>query len=285
MPELPEIETIKNQLLSAAVIGRSITQIEVLYPQVVAYTEEGFEDVVVGTSVDDVHRKGKYLVLGLDNKRNIVIHFRMNGRLLLRERTFAFDPYTQIVISLDDGRELRFGDSRKFATVELMCDADLKAKIVNKLGPDAASELDLEYFYQVLQSTTRPIKSLLLDQQKIAGIGNIYANEALWWAKIHPETSSADVEKREAKELLGAIHRVLAESIQLGGSSKRWFRHIDGGLGRYQEIFKVYNKAGLPCPRHQDVLIRYSKVGGRGTYHCEICQQIAKNRQTSLIDQ
>jgi formamidopyrimidine-DNA glycosylase len=271
MPELPEVETIKEQL-AASVLNRQILDVNSSVPNMVKPNLDWVRGIAVGKTIEGISRRGKYLIFHLHKSGYMVVHLRLNGRLLLRETGFADDPYTYVVIKLDDTIELRLTDSRKFASVAGLAEESSLELMLQNIGPEPLFGLTLQNLEMSLAKSLRPIKNILLDQRIIGGVGNIYANDALWLAEIHPSTPSSRLSDREVEKLHKSLEIVIQEAIDKKGSSKRWFVDLNGNKGGYQDSFKVYSRKGEPCYRHPETLITYYKLGGRGTFICKECQ-------------
>jgi formamidopyrimidine-DNA glycosylase len=262
MPELPEVESVRRQL-----------DPELRSRRVVAVwtdVQRRFHapDLLLGRTVERVGRRGKYLLCPLDQGLELVLHLGMTGVLHFG----APDAYARARIGLDDGRELVFRDPRRFgglAVVEAGAYGPLPS--LARLGPEPLSdEFDPGRFARDLAATRAPVKPFLLSQRPVAGVGNIYADEALWLARIHP--ASRRVGPRRALALHAAIRRVLAEAIVREGTTFRDYRMVNGESGRNAEFLIAYGQAGRPCPRCGTPL-RKIALGGRGTTFCPACQR------------
>lgn len=273
MPELPEVETIRRQLADE-VIGKTIESVWEDWSKMLRPSPDEFTNAVVGATITDVKRRAKLLVFQLDSSRIFTTHLKMTGRLLYRSLLDEPDPYTHVLFNFTDGTQLRFTDARKFGFLELLPSHHTYSTIVNNYGPEILDDLDCSIFAQILTSSNRRIKDLLLDQTKIAGIGNIYANDGLWMAYIHPERSSSSLSDDEITALHTSLEHVIQEGLDTGGASDNWYVQLHGEKGSYQERFKAYGRKGQPCSRHPDVMIEYLKVGQRGTFVCPVCQQL-----------
>lgn len=277
MPELPEVETIRTQLADK-LIGRKIVGVEVRLPKI----WEGNKDDVVGQKIKDVRRRAKIIIIELDNGKNIVVHLKMTGQLIYDDGKGFTTPIpfagtslpaktTHVILKLDKGT-LFFNDMRQFGWMKVVDKGQLD-KIDGKHGPDAlGSDFTPEYLGKICGNWGRPIKLLLMEQSKIAGIGNIYANEALWKAGISPMKRGREVTK--IKELHDAIRKVLEMGVKYGGSSAadEAFVNAAGKPGKMQEHFVVYQKQKTKCPRCGGT-ITVSRIGGRGTFFCPKCQK------------
>lgn len=267
MPELPEVETIRRQL-AEKIVGKKIARIEILAPNIFI----GDEKIAVGAKVAAVGRVAKVLRILLDNGAALLAHFKLNGQFFWRA---AGDDsparFTWVVFHFDDGSRLLFNDSRKFGWIKAIanfCEAP------NGAIEPFCSDFTLQNFSNILKKTRRPIKLLLMDQKKIGGIGNIYANEALFEAKINPFRPANSLKDGEAKALHRAIEKILKKAIDCRGSSGKdeWYRQLDGSPGRYQEHFLVYQRNGEPCFVCGAEIAR-QKQSGRGTFYCPRCQK------------
>ena len=270
MPELPEVEMVVRGLRDD-VVGRMFVGMEAQWaPQFVSATPEAFAQRLVGQRVEALWRRGKYVVFELTDDF-LIIHLKMTGRLYVAARGEVNDAdrFLRVAFQLDDGRELRFSDIRKFGRLYLVADVE---EIVGKLGPEPlAGDFTLEAFRARLANRTGNIKSLLLNQSFIAGVGNIYADEALWLARIAPQRKANTLTAEEVERLYRAVREALRQGIAHEGSSINWYRKPDGTAGEYQNFFKVYGRGEEPCPRCGSP-IRKVWIGQRGTHYCPQCQ-------------
>src|SRR5574341_2211062 len=271
MPELPEVETVVRGLRED-VIGRNITGMQVSWTRELA--ELGpieFADRVIGQRIEGLHRRGKYIVFELTHDV-MLIHLKMSGRLYVADvgQVTDNDRWTRVAFQLDSGRELRFSDARKFGRVYLVAD---EADVTGKLGPEPLSDdFSLNQFASLIGARRGVIKSLLLNQSFLAGVGNIYADEALWLARIDPRRNVDTLKTDEIERLYQAIRDVLAEGIEYQGTTLSWYRKPDGTLGGYQMRFKVYDREDQPCPECGTTILKIW-LGQRGTHFCPVCQQ------------
>lgn len=267
MPELPEVETIRSQL-EAHVIGRKITGIAV-------YKEKIFrskKDAVIAGTFTSIRRFGKLLVLDTSNNLSFCIHLKMTGRLSLLSIGEQFLPHTHVVLHLGD-KLLTFSDARQFGYVQVLSTDEVRElSFLRRLGKEPLKDLTFTDFENLLKNSKRPIKNLLLDQHKIAGIGNIYACEALWIAKVRPQATGDRLQKKQARALFHAIEEVLQEGLDRGGASDNSYRNLYGGKGEYQNFFKVYGQTEKPCQRCGTAIQR-TTLAGRGTFFCPHCQK------------
>ncbi len=273
MPELPEVET-TARLIRPGVEGRRIAGVEVEWPRTVgALTPKAFAQAVTGTRIVRVSRRAKYVVLHLERRGRpagvLLVHLRMTGRLVVEPRRAPAPPYRRVSLGLDRGT-LHFLDVRKFGRFTFHEDA---AKALAHLGPEPLEDAWLaEDFSRALRTRKRQIKPLLLDQSFLAGLGNIYVDESLHGARIHPEQPAHRISSAKARHLHSEIRRVLSAAVEREGSSfDAFYRTPEGQPGSYQHLFQVYGKQGEPCPRCGRS-IRRIVVGQRGTHFCPACQ-------------
>ncbi|WP_031388765.1 bifunctional DNA-formamidopyrimidine glycosylase/DNA-(apurinic or apyrimidinic site) lyase [Desulfonatronum thiodismutans] len=271
MPELPEVETIA-QGLRPLLTGRTVIGV----PHIAAHLAKGDRDLareVIGRTIRGVSRRGKLLFLEFPDQDVLVFHLRMTGRLGLMPAGLAPARHVHLLLDLDDGTTLYFQDQRKFGTCGLFADEELKRwPFYRNLGPEPLG-LDLETFTRQISGKKGRIKALLLDQRIIAGIGNIYADESLFRADIHPATPAYRIVPERLAGLLTSIQSVLEEAIAAGGSSIRDYRTAAGLVGTFQNTFQVYGRGGLPCVLCGTAL-QTAKVAGRTTCFCPDCQVV-----------
>ena len=271
MPELPEVETIRRDLLSR-VVGRTFSRVRVVpgAERIVCWPSPAeFVRALPGRRIEDVSRRGKYLLFRLSGGRYLIVHLRMTGAILHRPKDAPDDPYLRICFSLDDSSELRYTDLRKLGSIWLMEEPE---PIVGKLGPDALEELSWQTLRSLTDGRTAPIKAVLMDQQALAGLGNIYSEEALLLAGIHPRRSAKSLADDELRRLAKAIREVLLEAMGHRGSSFRDYVDAEGREGQHQWHVKVYRRTGEPCYNCGTPIERI-KVGGRSTHFCPRCQR------------
>lgn len=227
-------------------------------------------DQVVGSRIEDVGRRGKFLVLRLSNGRALVVHLRMTGRLLLVDATLPWQSHTRFSFRLDNGEELRFVNVRKFGRLYLVDDAQ---EVLGDLGPEPlAEDFEVEDFCTLFEGRRGMIKPLLLNQRFIAGLGNIYVDEALFKAKLHPQRKADTLSADEFGHLYGAVREVLRQAIEDKGTSRSDYVRPDGREGTHQQRLLVSGRQGEPCPCCAAPIERLV-VAGRGTYICPRCQE------------
>jgi len=267
MPELPEVETIKNEL-SPWVVGQSFTQVTILDTVLVCGgSAEEIRRGLIGQKVESLERRGKYLIYHLSNGRSLIIHLRMTGVLLLNPK--GVDHYGRAVFHFSNGHRLVFSDRRRLGLIWLVDDADT---VVGKLGPEPLDEtFTPEILGQRLSRHHIPVKTALLDQCIVAGIGNMYADEALFAARIHSLRKADALSPEEVQTLYQSIRRVLGAAIGSKGASVDTYVRPEGELGTAHFDFKVAHKGGEPCPVCGSTIQRVL-VQNRGTCFCPRCQ-------------
>ncbi len=269
MPELPEVETIARQLRARGVEGREILSAKVAWARTVEpLSVAAFSKQVCGTTIDNISRVGKWMLFSLDSGKTIMVHLRMAGSFSMEAGS-----HDRLVLKLSEGLTLHYRDTRKFGRWRLVDDPD---EILGKLGPDALTRrFARKYFHEAMRSRHRMVKPLILDQSIVAGLGNIYADEALWEAGIHPERLSDSLDDAELEKLFKAIKHVLSIGVQNRGTSlgsgKTNYRDVEGQSGGHREEVKAYGRAGKPCGRC-GILLEKTVVAQRGTTFCPNCQ-------------
>jgi len=306
MPELPEVETVKKGL-QKAIVGKKIVEVKILREK----SFKGSPREIIGRTVKSVGRRAKLLIIDLDDGVFLIIHLKMTGQLIyklkiknekLKTKMGPYDvdglpnKYTRVIIDFSDGSKLFFNDLRVFGWMKIIKNLKLKIKndnaklkinktqkldeiIGERFGPEAlGKDFTVKYLKEILGNWGRPVKVLLMDQKKIAGIGNIYANEALFCAGIAPHHRGRDLLKdhpEKVTKLHGCIRKVLKDGIKYGGStaSDDAFRNVKGEKGKMQDHLRVYAKAGEDCLNKCGKKIRRMTLGGRGTFFCPKCQR------------
>ena len=283
MPELPEVETIRRQLASR-VSGRVLTSVTVTDPLLVEpVTPAAFRRGLRGRRVQEVRRRGKYLLLDLDEGTPLALHLRMTGQIhWFPGRPDRAIGHVRARFGLDDGGTLLFADARRFGFMLLVGEDELEThKLFRDLGPEPLGNgLDAAYLAAVAAGRRVDLKAFLMDQRTVAGLGNIYVSEALFRAGLKPSRQASTLGGRgartspRAEALVVAIRAVISEAIEAGGSTLRDYRHADGALGYFQHAFAVYGRAGEPCTRPGcRGIVRRTISAGRSTFHCRVCQR------------
>ena len=277
MPELPEVENVRKSLLTL-VKDRVIENVQVFWPRLIDTDQDlmAWTSLLKGQVIEDVLRRGKYLVFELSDYY-LVSHLRMEGKYLFFENGITKrlnNKHTHVIFDFLDGSQLHYNDVRKFGRFQLMNKNDLQTFFVErKLGPEPIEkEFDLSKFVRQLSAITKPIKTALLEQKLVVGLGNIYVDEVLFKARIHPGRQAKSLSKKEIVNLHQIIIEVLAQAIQAGGSTIRTYKNSLGEDGNYQHYLLVYGKNGQPCP-NCGLEIKKIKLGGRGTHFCSNCQK------------
>ncbi|MBG9656593.1 DNA-formamidopyrimidine glycosylase [Cytobacillus firmus] len=274
MPELPEVETVRRTL-QELVIGKTISHVSVLWPKMVKHPEElaQFKDALAGQTFQDIGRRGKFLIL-YTNEYALVSHLRMEGRYGLYAKEEPVEKHTHVIFHFTDGTELRYKDVRKFGTMHLYAKGDeLKTLPLAHLGPEPfAEEFTVDDLAARLARTSRHVKTALLDQKTIVGLGNIYVDEALFRSRIHPERAANSLTRSEVETLHKEIADTLREAVDKGGSTIRSYVNSQGQIGMFQLELFVYGRKGEDCKVCGSTLERIV-TGGRGTVYCPACQR------------
>lgn len=278
MPELPEVETVKRTL-NELVKGKQIENVTVRLARIIQRPDDiqAFANLLAGHSIVNVERRGKFLRFVLDGMV-LVSHLRMEGRYGLYSLNDPLDKHTHVIFHFTDGSELRYTDVRQFGTMHLFqTGEDLLLPPLNKLGQEPLEPaFTLERFKQLVSNKSTKIKSLLLNQEYIVGIGNIYVDESLHRAGVHPEDSAKDLTEDQLSQLHHAIVSTLTEAVNAGGSSIKSYVNGQGESGSFQQQLLIYGRKGQPC-NHCGSMIEKTVVGGRGTHYCPSCQRKAIN--------
>lgn len=257
--------------LRPQLLGRTVTGVRNYWPRHIATSSpEVLQERIAGQRIEALGRRGKYLLFHLSGGDTLIIHLRMTGHLSVVERDTPVASHTHTIFSLDDNRELRFQNMRKFGRVYLVADPE---EVVGKLGPEPlAPDFTVDVLKARLQGRSKQMKSLLLDQTFVAGIGNIYADEALFYARLHPERPADSLTEEEIVALYRAIRKVLKMGVEREGASVDRYVKPDGSRGSMQEVVAVYKRNEEPCYRC-GTPIRRIVLGGRSTHFCPVCQQ------------
>lgn len=278
MPELPEVETVANDLQKASIFDVAIENVEVFWHKTLS-AQNPHQDVIptlVGQKIIQVKRRAKYLIFFLSSGQYLIVHLRMTGRILLKQRHADRLSHEHLIITLKNGVAIHYHDTRKFGRWILVDDAELFLK---NIGPEPLSlSFSQEDFSRRLKASKRQLKPLLLDQTFIAGLGNIYVDEALWEAMLHPQTLSHHVQSKQTIDLLKAIRHVLERGLKTRGTTlgngKSNFYLPNGKRGEHQQVLQVFRRTGLPCPRCHTTILRIL-VAQRSTHICPHCQKLA----------
>ncbi len=292
MPELPEVETIRRGL-EQTIVGLRVADVEVLELKSLPADADLIDQQVIGHQVAGLSRFAKVLVMHLDSSYSLMFHLKMTGQLVLQRadggryagghptKSMADslpDKSTRVIFTFDGGTRLYFNDQRKFGWIKLVPEADVaRDTLVSRLGPEPLTEaFELPRFAAVLaRRKGSPIKAVILDQSTVSGVGNIYADEALHLARIHPAARAGTLSRGEAKRLYEAIRTIIRLGVEHGGTSFTSYVNALGGTGDYLQHSRVFRKQGSACPVCGTVIIK-TRVAGRGTHLCPSCQQAPK---------
>jgi formamidopyrimidine-DNA glycosylase len=282
MPELPEVETIRVAL-EPHVVGRRFERVEIADPRLVRpFEPTAIAAELEGERVSSLERRGKYLVVRFESGRVLLIHLRMTGSLRhVTAGELADDPHRRAVVTLDDGSDVAYRDVRRFGTWHLLEPAEVDPYLQERVGREPLERgFTARRLAERLENRKAPIKAALLDQRTVAGLGNIYADEALWRAQIHPQRPAYTLDNEEVGRLTKAIKEALRAGIARQGASLRDYSQPDGRRGRAQERFRVYGREGEPCLRCGTPIDKI-RAAGRGTWYCPSCQRQAASRSAS----
>src|SRR6476659_3046 len=275
MPELPEVETIRLAL-EPHVVGRTFDRVEIHDPRLV----RPFEPLAVaaeleGERVAALERRGKYLIVRFETGRALLIHLRMTGSLRHAAKgELQEDPYRRAVVKLDDGSDVAYRDVRRFGTWQLLEPGELDPYLAQRLGGEPLERaFTARRLGERLAGRRAPVKAALLDQRTVAGLGNIYVDEALWRAQVHPLRPAGTLDEDELALLTRSIKDALKAGVKRQGASLRDYSTPDGGRGRMQDRFRVYDREGHPCQRCGTPIDKI-RTAGRGTWYCPTCQRL-----------
>ena len=291
MPELPEVETVRIGL-QKLLVGHTILSENHDTPKGFPNSPHDVEQFLIGAKVVAVRRRAKVLMIDLSTNYTLVIHLKMTGQLVYRgAESFGAghpnesligslpDRSTRVTLTLDNQAILFFNDQRKFGWMRLLPTIEVpNIDFMKKVGPEPLEDdfTGVVLYERLQRRKNTTIKAAILDQTVLAGIGNIYADESLWGAKIHPATLVKNVPKKKVQNLFNEIQYVLKLSIEKGGSTDRNYVNAEGKRGSYIDFARVFRKEGTPCPRHPETLILKTKVAGRGTHLCPKCQVLPR---------
>lgn len=272
MPELPEVETVKETLKSK-ILGKKIKNVKILYAGIIEYpTSDEFIKQIIGETINDIKRRGKWLMFELDHYY-LLSHLRMEGKYNIRQTGDIYDKHEHVSFEFTDGSELRYRDTRKFGRMHLIKkDIINSRKPLNELGLEPWDDsLNVSYLKEKYKTKKLPIKTVILDQSIIVGIGNIYADEILFLSKINPYTKTNELNDKDLDNIILYTKKVLEEAIKMGGTTIRTYTSSEGVHGKFQQKLHVHNHEGELCPICNNIIVKV-KINGRGTYYCEKCQ-------------
>lgn len=269
MPELPEVTTIVKDI-NERLVGRRIDEVKItsLGENLRIKSKQDLDQILPGKRIERAERKAKFLLLNLSNGDSLVIHLKLTGQFILRDKNSKPDEYTRLIINLDDDQQIRFNDRNGAAEVFVIHEV---SKVESLIGPDPFEITKQEFSKNIQNSDKKTIKETIVDQKVIAGVGNIYADEALFVAKINPKRSPKSVTPEQVNNLLEAIRQVLNEGIEHRGTTIDSYRDLLGNPGGHQNYLRVYGKKEQPCP-NCGAKIEYTEINGRRTHFCPSCQ-------------
>ncbi len=274
MPELPEVETVRRGLLRIAK-GRKINAIDVYYGKIITNDVEKFRQALIGQTIEDVNRRGKYLLFRFTNQLTMVSHLRMEGQYFSQPIGGPIDKHTHVVFQFTDGTELCYHDTRKFGRMTLVKTGnEMQVGGLKTIGPEPTPEdFTVAFFKHELNRSRGKIKPFLLNQRHVAGLGNIYADEVLWMSKINPEQPANTLTDNQIQLLHDNIIKELARAIQYKGTTVHTFADAFGDAGGFQNQLNAYGRGGERCPRCGTKMVKI-KVAQRGTTFCPHCQPL-----------
>ncbi|OEH84452.1 DNA-formamidopyrimidine glycosylase [Desulfuribacillus stibiiarsenatis] len=275
MPELPEVETIKRTL-EQLVLHKTIEDVTINLARIVRSPEpDQFRALLKGKQILAIDRRGKYLLFRLSSHYTLISHLRMEGNYGVFNSMDAAATHTHVIFHFDDGEELRYRDTRQFGTMDLVKNQDVdQLKFFRNLGKEPFDlSLTEKLFYEKIKKKNKSIKAVLLDQEVVAGIGNIYADEILFRSRIRPEMLANNLTKPKIHAIYENMKIVLREAIEAGGSSVKSYVNGQGKMGLFQQQLYVYQKHGTPCLVCGDEIVK-TRVAGRGTHYCPKCQKL-----------
>lgn len=272
MPELPEVETVRSTL-EHLILNKEIIGIDVYYDRIlINQSVDSFKKNLLHKKFTKLDRYGKYLIFYLDDLR-LLIHLRMEGKFYIKDQTAMKDKHEHIIFTFSDGETLRYHDTRKFGTMELLFPGEKSITGLTKIGLEPFEEgFTVSYLYPRIHASSRPIKGIILDQSIIAGLGNIYADEVLFRSGLHPSKKGNKVTKKETERIIESCKSVLNKAIDLGGSTIRSYTSSLGVTGRFQNELMIHMREGEKCNVCGETIIK-TRVAGRGTYLCPHCQR------------
>ena len=276
MPELPEVQTVVNDLIAAGLTGKTISGAKVFWPRTIhAMAPRSFCRTIAGKTIKTIRRRAKYIVIDLSDGWHLLIHLRMTGRLHLAKTGDPVDKHEHVCLQLGQKLQLRYHDTRKFGRLYLVKNEN---DILGKLGPEPLDDsFTAAQLYAILQSHARMLKPMLLDQTILAGLGNIYVDEALWDARLNPCRISSNVSRRQVTALHRAIRKALKKGLKnMGttlGTGRANFYSVGRRSGRNRDQLNVFRRNGQPCPRCKKTITRLI-VGQRSTHICPTCQKL-----------
>jgi len=277
MPELPEVETVVRELRKR-LKGRRIKQVKVRKPGILLAKPPLSRSSLINASITGVRRRGKYIILDLSRGLSLLVHLRMTGKLLFSKttgteapQTVSYHKHDHCIFTLSGKSRLVFNDYRRFGRINLMRSGALDDYFSSRLGPEPLTMAASVFLASAAKRPKSRAKSFLLDQKNLAGVGNIYADEALYRSRIHPASRIATLDKKQLRLLHRNVVKILKEAIKGLGTTFSDYRRADGSAGDFQNKLRVYGQQGKPCQKCREKIL-YTKLGGRGTHYCPTCQ-------------
>lgn len=272
MPEIAEVETVRN-VLKKSVLHKRIIGVDIYYDKMIEQDVEEFKQSLINNSFKDIKRVGKWLIFELDNYY-LLSHLRMEGKYFIKDTSEVKAKHEHVIIHFEDKTDLRYHDTRKFGRMKIIPKDELnETEEIKKQGFEpGSSNLTGEYLVNKFKGKKEPIKTALLDQTIISGLGNIYADEVLFASGIYPERSANSINLEEANKIVLASARIIKKAVELGGTTIRSYTSSLGVTGHYQDYLCVHKQEGCPCKNCKSPIVRI-KVGGRSTYYCPECQK------------
>ncbi len=272
MPEIAEVETVRN-VLKKQILNKKIKDVNILYSKMIENNPLEFKKILINNSFVDILRRGKWLIFELD-KYYLLSHLRMEGKFFIKNHEEEINKHEHVIITFNDNSELRYQDTRKFGRMKIINKEDLETtEEIAKQGYEPNSkELTKEYLKDKFKNKRLPIKTVLLDQTIISGLGNIYADEVLFQSKINPLKEANKITLDECEKIILSANEIIKNAIKYGGTTIRSYTSSLGVKGSYQNYLKVHKREGLPC-LECNTLIKRIKVNGRSTYYCPNCQK------------
>ena len=273
MPEIAEVETVRN-VLKKRILNKKIKDVKILYKNIVENDEKEFKGILINNEFRDILRKGKWLIFELNN-HYLISHLRMEGKYFLKNSDEKQEKHEHVIFTFVDNTDLRYHDTRKFGKMKIVLKEDLNnTEEIKKQGIEPIDDnLNSNYLLEKFKNKKLPMKTILLDQTIISGLGNIYADEVLYAAKIHPLKLAKDVTKKECESIVKESKKIIEKAIKEGGTTIKSYTSSLGVMGNYQNYLKVHTKENKVCEICKEK-IKKIKVGGRSTYYCEVCQKL-----------
>ena len=272
MPEIAEVETVRNTL-KKQILNKKIKNVKILYSKMIESNINDLKNNLIGNEFIDIKRRGKWLMFELHNYY-LLSHLRMEGKFFLKNIDDPIDKHEHIIITFEDDTDLRYHDTRKFGRMNLVKkELAYEVEAIKKQGAEPfSSNLTKEYLFECFKNKRLPIKSLLLDQTIISGLGNIYANEVLFESSINPLKLGKDISLNECQKIVDATNSIIKKAIKMGGTTIKSYTSSLGVTGRFQQKLNVHKKEGISCKKCGEIIAKI-KIGGRSTYFCKNCQK------------